>query len=193
MPGYSIEQTFISATLTHTIAFVVDENECKTGMAACAYLAACLNSPSSYVCFCPKGTKGFKEAWRNPCVDVDECKKEVTTKVCQKDAVCKNTPGSFTCLCKKGFKAISYNNCADIDECEVFANKVCHNIMSRNANSLKKKNLKIRGIAAITRRKQIIIYKSKKPANLLQTRKIITELASLGSQTVPNSGTETCS
>lgn len=96
-----------------------DENECKTGMAACGLNAACKNTPGYYKCFCPRGTVGNNPRTK-PCDDVDECKRNV----CHKDAICKNIVGSFACHCKKGFKGDVQKNCVDIDECQVPANKV---------------------------------------------------------------------
>ncbi|XP_073245796.1 uncharacterized protein [Porites lutea] len=77
-----------------------DEDECKTGMAACALQARCKDTPGFYKCECKAGLKG-KNPRTEDCKDVNECENK---KNCHKDAICENTFGSFSCHCKRGFK-----------------------------------------------------------------------------------------
>ena len=110
---------FLHPCIHWLLFFVVDEDECINGFAACGLQATCENTPGSYKCLCPRGFNYENGA----CQDIDEC----MGKACHKDAVCRNTPGNFSCSCsKKGYEGDGYQKCADIDECKIIANKVLY-------------------------------------------------------------------
>ena len=109
---------FSHHAFTDCYLFVVDEDECNNGFAACGLHTNCENTPGFYNCSCARGFNPEKEI----CQDIDECKK----RVCHKDAVCRNTLGSFSCSCKKGYEGDGYKKCIEIDECKIVDVKVLY-------------------------------------------------------------------
>ncbi|XP_053911636.1 latent-transforming growth factor beta-binding protein 3-like, partial [Cuculus canorus] len=87
-----------------------DVNECEEGSPCAPGL--CLNTPGSYQCQCPPGTRPTAEP--PGCQDVDEC---ALGAACGVGGECLNTPGSFRCRCRPGFAPRHGRRCLDIDEC----------------------------------------------------------------------------
>ena len=78
------------------IFFLVDENECRTGMANCGQHASCTNTPGFYNCSCRDGRT--KHARKRPCSKriEDNCK----NLKCDKTTSCGYRG---RCTCKSGF------------------------------------------------------------------------------------------
>ncbi|KAM7358333.1 uncharacterized protein ACRADG_003345 isoform 5-T6 [Cochliomyia hominivorax] len=103
-----------------------DIDECLINNGFC--LHKCHNTPGSFECRCPDGSKpangedncpitcpaGFTFSRDDPskCEDIDECS---LPGVCQHS--CRNTNGSYECLCPLGYRLENGRECVDIDEC----------------------------------------------------------------------------
>ncbi|XP_015748600.1 PREDICTED: fibrillin-1-like [Acropora digitifera] len=99
--------------------YCVDEDECQTGMATCAYRNAdCENrSYLRYSCYCPKGTTSHSD--RVPCFDEDECNDREDRCGEPESGSCINTFRSYRCECNQGFQIDDSFSCGDIDECQL--------------------------------------------------------------------------
>lgn len=63
----------------NTLHFVLDIDECKTGVGVCAPPGTCVNTLGSYRCFCPRGFKMDKSGTQcrdegDDCADEAKCK-----------------------------------------------------------------------------------------------------------------------
>ena len=112
--------------VTRNFVCFLDEDECQTGMATCAYRNAdCYNRRSSYSpysCSCPRGTTSYSD--RVPCFDIDECN-DIKDRCGEPESgSCINTFRSYRCECNQGFQIDDSFKCGDIDECQLPAIKV---------------------------------------------------------------------
>ena len=97
----------------------IDIDECSNGQAHCTH--RCENTQGSYKCHCPRGMEATDNG---KCTDIDECK---NTDFCTSPGMeCINTVGSAECRCKEGTEQVG-DQCIDIDECQLYGNKLCKN------------------------------------------------------------------
>ena len=87
----------------------VDIDECSSSdLNVCDF--NCINKEGSYQCTCPEGYLMKDQTGRGPCVDVDECWKDMkSTGVCGEKA-CYNTQGSHDCRdlsCPGGYEKVA--------------------------------------------------------------------------------------
>ena len=87
----------------------VDIDECSSSdLNVCDF--NCINKEGSYECTCPEGYLMKDPTGRGPCVDVDECWKDMkSTEICGEQA-CYNTQGSHDCRdlsCPSGYEKVA--------------------------------------------------------------------------------------
>ena len=117
-----LNRNFVTFVTRNFVCFL-DEDECQTGMATCAYRnASCHNRPSLYRCSCAWGTESHDD--RLPCYDKDECNFYEDQCGEPGSGSCINTFGSYICECNQGFQLFPYYGCKDIDECQLPTIKV---------------------------------------------------------------------
>ncbi|XP_062862810.1 latent-transforming growth factor beta-binding protein 2-like [Trichomycterus rosablanca] len=85
--------TGIISTTIRGFSELKDADECEMFGAEFCKDGFCLNTYSSYSCFCRSGY--YYDNTRMQCIDYDECKEE---SQCE-NGECVNTPGSFNCFC----------------------------------------------------------------------------------------------
>lgn len=80
--------------------FLLDVDECISGLAICRVGERCVNSLGTYGCYpaCLPGFKPYGKPGSNgkeDCRDIDECSLGLHT--CKNFQVCRNTNGSYVC------------------------------------------------------------------------------------------------